>query len=121
MNKLHFLFALMLVAFFSLSAAAQEPQSGYYKIQNMGSQKYVSVKGKYYAKPDASEDNASIIYVGVGESYKDGRYTKWKVTSLQGEGVEVYDYLAKVVTLARAPYTFLNKSARAASASCVSI
>lgn len=101
-RKLHFMLTLMLVALFGLNAAAEvEPTSGYAKIQNVGTQKYVSVKGKYYAKPDASEENASIIYVGVGESYKDGRYTKWKLNSLQGEGIEVYDYLAKAVTMAK--------------------
>ena len=100
-KKLHFIITLALVALFSLGATAQEPVSGYYKIQNMGTQKYVSVKGKYYAKPDASVDDASIVYVGVGEQYKVGRFTKWKLTSLQSENIEVYDYLAKAINLAK--------------------
>ena len=100
-KKLHFIITLALVALFSLGATAQEPVSGYYKVQNMGNQKYVSVKSKYYAKPDATVDNATIIYVGVGDSYKVGRYTKWKITSLQGDGIEVYDYLAKAIALAK--------------------
>lgn len=100
-KKLHLIMSLMLLVLFSLGATAQEPVSGYYKIQNMGSEKYVSVKGKYYAKPDATEADASIVYVGVGEKYTVGRFTKWKLTSLQSENIEVYDYLAKAISLAK--------------------
>lgn len=93
------LMLLFTVVSFNLQAA--KPESGWYKIKNMGTEKYVSVKGKYYAKPDASVDDATIIYVGVGER-KTSRYEQYKLTSLKGNNIEVYAYLDKAVALANA-------------------
>ncbi len=106
------LLTLALVALFSLGAAAQ-PKSGYYKVQNVGSQKYVDVKSSTYAKPDATEEDATILYVGIGDEWDinynaDGTYYhgdgdgSYKVTSLMGEGVQVYSYVNYCVALANA-------------------
>ena len=112
-KNLQMMLTLALVAFFALGAAAQ-PKSGYYKIQNVATGKYVDVKSKVYAKPDVDEADASVIYVGIGEPWtvdaatglykpaaeggvEDGSY---KVTSLSGEGVQVYTYVNYCVELA---------------------
>lgn len=106
------LLTLALVALFSLGAAAQ-PKSGYYKVQNAGSQKYVDVKSSTYAKPDATEEDATILYVGIGDEWDinynaDGTYYhgdgdgSYKVISLMGEGVQVYSYVNYCVALANA-------------------
>lgn len=91
----------LLFTIVSFSAQAAQPESGWYKIQNVGTQKYVSVKGRYYAKPDASVDDATVIYLGIGERIP-SRYEQYKLTSLKGNNIEVYDYLDKAVTLANA-------------------
>ena len=76
---------------------AQAPQSGTYKIKSPAGT-YVQIKGKYYAKPDATESNASEVGVGVG--YKDGD-NGYRVYSLSGKNptdgsaIEVYSYVGK--------------------------
>ena len=82
----------------------ETPVSGTYKIQNAGSGKYVQVKSKYYAKPDATEADATEVHVGVAEQMAPGAY---KVNSLSGDApngdnIEAYDYLTLAVTLAKA-------------------
>lgn len=117
-KNLQMILTLALVAMFSLGAAAQ-PKSGYYKIQNAGSGKYVDVKSSTYAKPDAEEADASVIYVGIGDAWtidpQTGLYKSaaeggvpdgsYKVTSLSGEGVQVYSYVNYCVQLA---YAFID-------------
>jgi hypothetical protein len=100
--KKTFTFLMLLLTFVCFNIQAAAPESGWYKIQNVGTGKYVSVKGKYYAKPDASVDNATIIYVGVGERVPGSFYEQYKLTSLKGDNIEVYSYLDKAVTLANA-------------------
>jgi len=73
---------------------------------------YVKIQGKYYAKPDATEAEASQVGVGIGYKTGDG----YRVYSLTGtnptnnEQIEVYDYVDKaykiVSTFAK---TELNK------------
>jgi hypothetical protein len=63
LKTLLFSFALCMTC---MAANAQKPLSGTYKIGNEATGKYVEVTGKYYAKPDAENANASEIYVGVG-------------------------------------------------------
>ncbi len=110
------LLTLALVALFSLGAAADAPKSGWYKIQNLKTGGYVKVLSKTYAKPNADEAAATPIYVGVGEEWLADENGEWdaengigdgsfKVTSLMGEGVEVYDYVIKCVNLA---YAFID-------------
>ena len=100
--KKAFTLLMLLLTFVCFNIQAAAPESGWYKIQNVGTQKYVSVKGKYYAKPDASVDNATIIYVGIGERVPGSFYEQYKLTSLKGDNIEVYSYLDKAVTLANA-------------------
>ena len=82
--------------------------SGTYLIYNKGTNKFVNVISKYYAKPNETKDNATEIHVGVGEQMTDGSY---KVTSLKGNGIEVYDYVEKAVRLAHAFITNYKNSA----------
>lgn len=112
-KNLQMILTLALVAMFSLGAAAQ-PKSGYYKIQNVKTQKYVDVKSSSYAKPDVDEADATPIYVGIGEAWtideETGLYKaaadggvpdgSYKVISLSGEGVQVYSYVNYCVQLA---------------------
>lgn len=114
-KNLQMILTLALVVMFGLGAAAQ-PKSGYYKIQNVKTKKYVDVKSASYAKPDAEEAEASVIYVGIGDEWdinynEDGTYYhgdpdgSYKVTSLSGEGVQVYSYVNYCVNLA---YAFID-------------
>ncbi|HAP51052.1 MAG TPA: hypothetical protein DCQ56_07545 [Porphyromonadaceae bacterium] len=96
---LHFFVTALLVTLFAVGATAQ-PASGYYKIQNRATQKYVSVKGKYYAKPDATEADATPIYVEVGERIIVDRIPRYKVIGLSGGGYDVFAYLNHAVDLA---------------------
>ena len=92
-------YALLMLFGITMSMSAAVPVSGTYYIQNVGTQKYVKVTDRYYAQPNFAKDQATQIYVGVGEKLDDGTY---KVTSLKGDGIEVYDYVKKAVTLAKA-------------------
>ena len=114
-KNLQMMLTLALVAFFALGAAAQ-PKSGYYKVQNLKTQKYVDVKSSVYAKPDVDEADATVLYVGVGDEWdinynEDGTFFhgqgdgSYKVTSLMGEGVQVYTYVNYCVELA---YAFID-------------
>lgn len=113
------LLTLALVALFSLGAAAQ-PKSGYYKVQSRATGNYVDVKSSVYAKPDASAEDATILYVGIGDPWAtvngqvSGAYAtgedgepdgSYKVISLSGEGVQVYSYVNYCVALA---YAFID-------------
>ena len=98
-KSLHFFVAALLVTLFAAGATAQ-PASGYYKIQNRATQKYVSVKAKYYAKPDATEADATPIYVEVGERIVVDRVPRYKVVGLSGGGYDVFGYLNHAVDLA---------------------
>jgi hypothetical protein len=90
-----------------MAVNAQKPLSGTYKIGNEATGKYVEVTGKYYAKPDAENANASEIYVGVG--IKNSTVKKagvmptesYRIFSLKDNksGVEVFDYVDKAVRL----------------------
>jgi hypothetical protein len=90
------LIALSLVALTTTLSWAQAPQSGTYKIRSAKGT-YVQIKGKYYAKPDATADNASEVGIGVG--YKDeGGYRVYSLTGTNpndGSLIEVYDYVDK--------------------------
>lgn len=76
---------------------AQVPASGTYQIKS-ASGTYVEVKGKYYAKPDASTTN-DYTQIGVGIGYKAG--DGYRVFSLSGKNpkdnssIEVYNYVEK--------------------------
>lgn len=76
---------------------AQVPASGTYRIKS-ASGTYVEVKGKYYAKPDASTTN-DYTQIGVGIGYKTG--DGYRVYSLSGKNpkdnssIEVYNYVDK--------------------------
>ncbi len=75
---------------------AQVPQSGTYRIKSANNT-YVKIQGKYYAKPDATEAEASQVGVGIGYKTGDG----YRVYSLTGtnptnnEQIEVYDYVGR--------------------------
>lgn len=88
----------MFVTATTIGAWAQAPASGTYHIRSAQGT-YVEVKGKYYAKPDASESDASTIGVGIG--YKDAARGGYRVYSLTGKNptdgstIEVYNYVDK--------------------------
>ena len=63
------LYSCMFVTATTIGAWAQAPASGTYLIRSAQGT-YVEVKGKYYAKPDASTTNA-YTQIGVGVGYKD--------------------------------------------------
>lgn len=75
---------------------AQVPQSGTYRIKSANNT-YVKIQGKYYAKPDATQAEASEVGVGIGYKTGDG----YRVYSLTGtnptnnQQIEVYNYVDK--------------------------
>ena len=85
----------------ALFSWAQAPSSGTYKIRSVGGT-YVQIKGKYYAKPDATSADASEVGVGVG--YKDGD-NGYRVYSLSGTNpndgsqIEIYSYVEKACNI----------------------
>lgn len=74
----------------------QPVESDFYKIHNVGQDKYVHVEGMYYAKVNVDEDNATPIQVTVGEQMSDGSY---KVTNLVGDGHDVQQYIQHAIEL----------------------
>ena len=90
----------LLLAMCGLGAHAQSPQTGVYRIQNVGSKLYVKVTGKYAAEPNESaQAEASKITVGVAGVLDDGTYKMNSLASTyttadgQTQSVEVYDYV----------------------------
>lgn len=85
----------------ALLSWAQAPSSGTYKIRSVKGT-YVQIKGKYYAKPDATSADASEVGVGVG--YKDGD-NGYRVYSLSGTNpndgsqIEIYSYVEKACNI----------------------
>lgn len=77
----------------------QPVESDFYKIHNVGQDKYVHVEGMYYAKVNVDEDNATPIQVTVGEQMSDGSY---KVTNLVGDGHDVQQYIQHAIELGEA-------------------
>ena len=51
---LSYMIVTLLLAMCGLGAHAQSPQTGVYRIQNVGSKLYVKVTGKYAAEPNES-------------------------------------------------------------------
>ena len=100
MRKIFTFMVTLLVAIVGLTAMAQAPQTGVYRIQNVGGNDYIQVTGKYDAQLVSSQSEASYITVGIEKKLSDGTY---KVNSLystyDGGEVEVYDYLTKALTL----------------------
>lgn len=86
---------------------AQVPQSGTYRIKSANNT-YVQIKSKYYAKPDATEAEASEVGVGIGYKTGDG----YRVYSLTGinpndkQPIQVYDYVDKAYKIV---YEFAQK------------
>ena len=93
----------LVMAMITLSLYAQAPQTGVYRIQNVGSQKYIKVNGRYDATPNqTSQQDASYITVGIEKKLDDGTYKVNSLASTYGEDntrVEVYDYITKALTL----------------------
>ncbi len=81
----------------------EAPQSATYKIHNVGQNKWVRIVGPYYAKPDATEADASEIGVTMGGQNADGSY---KVTNLSGEYdgklIDIQSYIDKAILLGKA-------------------
>lgn len=100
MKKLLRTIACAVLAVAATNGWAQAPQSGTYKIKSSKG-KYVKIQGKYYAKPEATADDASIIGLGVGYNTGDG----YRVFSLTGTNptdnstIEVYDYINKACNI----------------------
>ena len=96
-KKLHFIFSFLLL-FLAMGMYAAKPASGYYYIKNVGCDKYMKVLGSYSAAPNAAaKEDASVIYVRVGEAADDG----YKLISLKSEGIDVISYVDKGILLAK--------------------
>lgn len=95
----------LVIAVVGMTMHAQAPQTGVYRIQNVGGQKYVKVTGKYDATLVASQQDASYIQVGIEKKLNDGTYKVNSLASTYGSEntpVEVYDYIPKALTLGEA-------------------
>lgn len=79
-------------------------ESGFYKIHNIGLDKYVNVESKYYARPNVDADAATPIHVGLNAQNPDG---SWDLNSLAGNTdggtyVECYDYVDRAINIGKA-------------------
>lgn len=95
----------LVIAVVGMTMHAQAPQTGVYRIQNVGGQTYVKVTGKYDATLVASQQDASYIQVGIEKKLSDGTYKVNSLASTYGSEntpVEVYDYIPKALTLGEA-------------------
>lgn len=92
----------LVIAVVGMTMHAQAPQTGVYRIQNVGGKTYVKVTGKYDATLVDSQQDASYIQVGIEKKLSDGTYKVNSLASTYGSEntpVEVYDYLTKALTL----------------------
>ena len=92
----------LVIAVVGMTMHAQAPQTGVYRIQNVGAKTYVKVTGKYDAQLVESQQDASYITVGIEKKLSDGTYKVNSLASTYGSEntpVEVYDYLTKALTL----------------------
>lgn len=102
-----FLVALMLPL--ALGMFAQKPASGTYKIKNASTGKYITIQGRYYAKPDGTTGDDITVGVGIANydfdgttATPDGSYRLYSLGgSYNGTNIEIFDYLDKAVTLAK--------------------
>ena len=95
----------LVIAVVGMTMHAQAPQTGVYRIQNVGGETYVKVTGKYDATLVASQQDASYITVGIEKKLSDGTYKVNSLASTYGSEntpVEVYDYIPKALTLGEA-------------------
>lgn len=106
---LSYMIVTLLLAMCGLGAHAQSPQTGVYRIQNVGSKLYVKVTGKYAAEPNESaQAEASKITVGVAGVLDDGTYKMNSLASTyttadgQTQSVEVYDYVTRAIHIGNA-------------------
>ena len=75
----------------------QPVESDFYKIHNVGNDKYVKVEGRYYARPAYTEEEATPIAVTIAEGQlEDGSY---KVTNLVGDGHDIQKYVQHAIEL----------------------
>lgn len=92
----------LFVTMLGFAVQAQAPQTGVYRIQNVGTSKYVKVNGRYDATPNQdSQSKASDITVGIERKLEDGSYRLNSLASTYGDNnrVEVYDYIARALQI----------------------
>ena len=77
----------------------QPVESDFYKIHNVGNDKYVKVYGRYYAKPNVDEAEATPIAVTIDGMLEDG---SMKVTNLVGDGHDIRKYIDHAIELGTA-------------------
>lgn len=77
----------------------QPVESDFYKIHNVGNDKYVKVYGRYYAKPNVVEAEATPIAVTIDGMLEDG---SMKVTNLVGDGHDIRKYIDHAIELGTA-------------------
>ncbi len=106
---LSYMTVALLLVMCGFSAHAQSPQTGVYRIQNVGSKLYVKVTGKYAAEPNESaQAEASKITVGVAGVLDDGTYrmnslaSSYTAADGQTQSVEVYDYVTRAIHIGNA-------------------
>lgn len=97
------------MALFAVSANAQKPASGTYKIKNASTGKYITIQGRYYAKPDAATGDDINVGIGIANYNFEGTTAtadgSYRLYSLGGEyngtQIEIFEYLDKAVRLAK--------------------
>lgn len=90
------------------ASATGETLAGVYKIHNIGQDKWVKMTGKYYAKPNFTETEATDVHIataGTIDPLQEGQVAT-KVTSLgcdfEGTHIEVSDYLDRAISIGQA-------------------
>lgn len=77
----------------TFQASAKGDLSGYFRVQNVASEKYVEVRGPFTAEPDLTFEQAStsagtVLFVDADWKYKNGA-ALLRLNHLRGQGVEV--------------------------------
>ena len=77
-------------------------KDGTYKIRNIGQEKYVRIRGRYYATPDAEEGDASEIRITFDGEANGGQ----KIINLggidpNGNEIDIYSYIEKAIMIGK--------------------
>lgn len=103
MRKATFFAMTLIISMLAFAVRAQAPQAGVYRIQNVGTSKYVKVNGRYDATPNQdSQSNASYISIGIEKKLSDGSYRLNSLASTYGADntpVEVYNYIGRALQI----------------------
>ncbi len=76
-------------------------KDGTYKIRNIGNEKYVRIRGRYYATPDAEESAASDIRITFDGEANGGQKIINLGGTYNGTDIDIYSYIEKAIMIGK--------------------